>query len=106
MKLIASQGNIRYLSHKLLPLISFGCLIKDGKSITQIIRVDITSDIGYAISPEVDIGQIEGAYTMGLGYFLQEKVVYDEETGELLTNRTWVRPRVNRDINVPDIIQV
>ena len=54
--------------------------------------MDITSDIGYAISPEVDIGQIEGAYAMGLGYFLQEKVQYDEETGELLTNRTWVRP--------------
>ena len=33
-----------------------------------------------------------GVHTlMGLGYFLQEKVQYGVETGELLTNRTWAR---------------
>lgn len=26
---------------------------------------------------------------MGLGYWTSEKLVYNENTGELLTNRTW-----------------
>lgn len=42
------------------------------------------------MSPEVDIGQVEGAYAMGIGYYLTEELVYNEENGELLTTRTWV----------------
>lgn len=26
---------------------------------------------------------------MGIGYWLTEKLIYDQQTGELLTNRTW-----------------
>ena len=42
------------------------------------------------MSPEVDVGQIEGAFVMGLGYWLMEYLTYDPKTGQLLTNRTWV----------------
>ena len=43
-----------------------------------------------SLNPLIDIGQVEGAYIMGLGYFLTEKLVYDGTSGELLTNGTWV----------------
>ena len=43
-----------------------------------------------SINPEVDLGQIEGACVMGLGYWLTEKCSYDEDSGELLTHNTWV----------------
>ncbi len=43
-----------------------------------------------SINPEIDIGQLEGAFVMGLGYWLTETVVYDKETGQLLTDNTWV----------------
>ena len=28
---------------------------------------------------------------MGLGYWLTEKVIYDPDSGQLLTHNTWVR---------------
>ena len=42
------------------------------------------------MNPEVDVGQVEGAFVMGLGYWLMEDVKYDMHTGELLTHNTWV----------------
>ncbi|XP_059220297.1 uncharacterized protein LOC131995558 [Stomoxys calcitrans] len=52
-------------------------------------RVDILQDVGESLSPNVDIGQIEGAFVTGLGYWLTEQLVYDRQTGQLLTNNTW-----------------
>lgn len=46
-------------------------------------------DAGQSLNPEVDIGQVEGAFVMGLGYWLMEYMMYDEQTGQPLTNRTW-----------------
>jgi len=37
-----------------------------------------------------DIGQIQGAFIQGLGMFTQEKVVFDPNTAETLTDSTLV----------------
>lgn len=46
--------------------------------------------IFFSLNPAVDIGQVEGAFIMGLGYSLTEEVVYDPATGKMITNDTWV----------------
>ena len=36
----------------------------------SIVRADISQDTGASISPEVDVGQVEGGLIMGLGQFI------------------------------------
>lgn len=42
------------------------------------------------MNPEIDIGQIEGAFVMGLGFHLTEKIRYNPDNGQLITDGTWV----------------
>ena len=53
-------------------------------------RVDLYEDAGQALSPAIDIGQCEGAFTMGMGLHLGEELKYDPETGRKLTDSAWV----------------
>lgn len=56
--------------------------------------MDILEDAGQSLSPLVDIGQVEGAFIMGLGWWLTEELVYDTSNGALLTDNTWVIIRI------------
>jgi xanthine dehydrogenase large subunit len=46
-------------------------------------------DSGKSLNPQVDIGQAEGAFVMGLGHWFHEEVKYDPANGQLLTPNTW-----------------
>ena len=48
-------------------------------------RVDILHDVGRSINPGVDRGQIEGAFTQGMGWLTCEELRWDRE-GRLLTH--------------------
>ena len=49
------------------------------------------SIVGCSINPALDIGQIEGAYVFGLGWWMTEQIKHDPVTGQLLTADTWVK---------------
>lgn len=64
-----------------------------------IVRADIVEDAGLSTSPQVDIGQVEGAFAMGLGLWTSEEIKHDPVTGELLTKNTWeYKPPAAKDI--------
>ncbi|XP_072923323.1 xanthine dehydrogenase/oxidase-like isoform X2 [Hemitrygon akajei] len=67
----------------------------------QITQVDILFDCGESLNPDVDIGQVEGAFVMGMGYWLTEKMIYDPKTGAVLNAGTWdYKPPFSKSIPV------
>ncbi|KAH9519698.1 hypothetical protein Btru_070662 [Bulinus truncatus] len=67
----------------------------------QVRRVDIMADFGESINPTIDIGQVEGAFVMGLGAYLTEDLHYDEKTGLILNDGTWeYKPPTTKDIPI------
>ena len=42
----------------------------------QILRSDLLMDVGNSLNPAIDIGQVEGAFTQGLGLFTMEECVF------------------------------
>lgn len=68
---------------------------------TQIPRVDILYDCGKSTNSTIDIGQAEGAFIMGMGFWMFEKPKYDPDTGATITNGTWeYKPPLAQDIPI------
>ncbi|XP_078070968.1 uncharacterized protein LOC144495034 isoform X2 [Mustelus asterias] len=67
----------------------------------QINQVDLLFDCGQSMNPDIDIGQVEGAFVMGMGYWLMEKMIYDPKTGEVLNAGTWdYKPPFSKSIPI------
>ncbi|KAI8796511.1 xanthine dehydrogenase, partial [Biomphalaria glabrata] len=67
----------------------------------QVRRVDIMADFGESINPIIDIGQVEGAFVMGLGAYLTEDFHYDKKSGLVLNDGTWeYKPPTTKDIPI------
>jgi len=54
-----------------------------------ILKAHLIEDCGKSLNPAVDVGQVEGAFIMGLGYMFRERFEFDEENGKQTTNGTW-----------------
>ena len=51
----------------------------------RVLAVDILHDVGRSLNPDIDLGQIEGAFVQGQGWLTTEELVYDDN-GRLLTH--------------------
>ncbi|KAF5273874.1 hypothetical protein FQA39_LY00989 [Lamprigera yunnana] len=60
--------------------VEIDCLTGDH----QVIRTDIVMDVGNSLNPAIDIGQIEGAFIQGYGFYMMEELMYSPN-GLLLT---------------------
>ncbi|CAH0581384.1 unnamed protein product [Chrysodeixis includens] len=50
----------------------------------QVLRTDIVMDVGESLNPAIDIGQVEGAFMQGYGYYTMEEMVFSPR-GEALS---------------------
>ncbi|KAL2945567.1 Benzaldehyde dehydrogenase (NAD(+)) [Bienertia sinuspersici] len=55
---------------------------------TAILRSDIIYDCGQSLNPAVDLGQIEGAFVQGIGFFMLEEYLSNPD-GLVVTDSTW-----------------
>ena len=68
-------------------------------------RLEIKYDCAQSLNPAVDIGQVEGAFMMGLGYMLLEEMNIDAKTGELHSDGTFTY-KVPTSADVPTYMSV
>ncbi|KAF6169816.1 hypothetical protein GIB67_034208 [Kingdonia uniflora] len=55
---------------------------------TSILQTDIIYDCGQSLNPAVDLGQIEGAFVQGIGFFMLEEYLSNSD-GLVVTEGTW-----------------
>ncbi|KAH9622657.1 hypothetical protein KSS87_022627 [Heliosperma pusillum] len=55
---------------------------------TSILRSDIIYDCGQSLNPAVDLGQIEGAFVQGIGFFMLEEYLTNSD-GLVIADSTW-----------------
>lgn len=55
----------------------------------RVLGVTLMMDSGPLLNPAIDIGQVEGAFVMGLGQWLLEGANWDTKTGALISDNTW-----------------
>ncbi|KAM7257130.1 hypothetical protein ACFE04_012871 [Oxalis oulophora] len=55
---------------------------------TKILQTDIIYDCGKSLNPAVDMGQIEGAYVQGIGFFMLEEYLENSD-GLIVSDSTW-----------------
>ncbi|KAJ6410086.1 hypothetical protein OIU84_009564 [Salix udensis] len=55
---------------------------------TAILRSDIIYDCGQSLNPAVDLGQIEGAFVQGIGFFMLEEYTTNSD-GLVVADGTW-----------------
>ncbi|KAK9279037.1 hypothetical protein L1049_012712 [Liquidambar formosana] len=55
---------------------------------TTILQADIIYDCGQSLNPAVDLGQIEGAFVQGIGFFMLEEYLTNSD-GLVIAEGTW-----------------
>ncbi|KAJ1696470.1 hypothetical protein LUZ63_004982 [Rhynchospora breviuscula] len=96
----ASMANVNLsASAYWVPSITSMCYLNYGAAIsevevdilsgaTTILRSDLTYDCGQSLNPAVDLGQVEGAFVQGIGYFMLEEYMTNSD-GLVTSDGTW-----------------
>lgn len=84
-----------------------GCHIAEvevdpATGIVEVLRYSVVDDFGTVINPMLVIGQIHGGVAQGLGQALQERVVFDPDSGQLLSG-SFMDYQMPRAVDMPPI---
>ena len=71
----------------------------------EVRRVDIMFDAGISMNPLIDIGQIQGGFVMGQGWFTQEVVAWDPVTGVPTHAGMW-NYKIPAPADIPEVFNV
>ena len=70
--------------------------------VIEIVRYQVTDDVGKAVNPMIVRGQVHGGVAQGIGQAIFERTVYDPESGQLLSG-SLMDYALPRAADVPDI---
>ncbi|XP_072951281.1 indole-3-acetaldehyde oxidase-like [Typha angustifolia] len=79
--------------HKSKSYLNYGAAISEVEvdlltGATTILRSDLSYDCGQSLNPAVDLGQVEGAFVQGIGFFMCEEYVTNSD-GLVISDGTW-----------------
>ncbi|PKU64420.1 indole-3-acetaldehyde oxidase [Dendrobium catenatum] len=82
---VPDEGSNRYLN--------YGAAVSEVEvdlltGATTILQTDIIYDCGQSLNPAVDLGQIEGAFVQGIGFFMCEEYLSNYD-GLVISDGTW-----------------
>lgn len=76
--------------------------IDPDTGVTEVLRYSVVDDFGTVVNPMLVLGQIHGGVAQGLGQALQERVVFDPDSGQLLTG-SFMDYQMPRAVDIPPI---
>ena len=76
--------------------------IDPATGVIEVVRYSVVDDFGTVINPMLVIGQIHGGVAQGLGQALQERVVFDPDSGQLLSG-SFMDYQMPRAVDMPPI---
>ncbi len=73
-----------------LPSFPYGCHVCEVEidpetGVLEIVRYSAVDDVGRAVNPMIVHGQVHGGIVQGVGQAVREQVVYDRDSGQLLS---------------------
>ncbi|CAL5076012.1 unnamed protein product [Urochloa decumbens] len=82
---LPGQGSNKYLN--------YGAAISEVEidlltGAITLLRGDLVYDCGKSLNPAVDLGQIEGSFIQGIGFFIYEEYITNSD-GLMISNSTW-----------------
>eukprot|EP00656_Telonema_subtile_P032035 TRINITY_DN35102_c0_g1_i1.p1 TRINITY_DN35102_c0_g1~~TRINITY_DN35102_c0_g1_i1.p1 ORF type:complete len:241 (+),score=63.79 TRINITY_DN35102_c0_g1_i1:466-1188(+) len=54
-------------------------------------KADVIMDVGESLNPAIDIGQVEGAFLQGMGYFTTEELIWGDNVCWAVSEVSWCR---------------
>ena len=70
--------------------------------VVEVVGYSVVDDFGVVVNPLLVMGQVHGGVAQGVGQALQERVVFDPDSGQLLSG-SFMDYQMPRAVDIPDV---